>query len=165
MELQGSELQTVLLTLLGLTVFLLISHIWLWLRVGRMRKRYKAMMNGMQAGNVEELLITVQNHLNDLKGNDEEQRQQIEFVLARLQTMKSNMGFIRYNAFAHQGNDLSFSLAILDEGQNGVVLTGIQSRDDSYLYAKPVERGQSSYALSPEEKTAIGQVGSRKHSQ
>ncbi|WP_409343666.1 DUF4446 family protein [Paenibacillus sp. MBLB4367] len=164
MELQGSELQAVLLALVALTGILLISQIWLWFRVGRMKKRYAAMMNGTPVGDLEDILIIVQSQLNELKLRDDEQGKKMKEIVSRLNAMKGNMGFTRYNAFAQQGSDLSFSLALLDEEQNGVVLTGIHSREESYLYAKPVEKGQSSYSLSPEEKLVIDQVALRKHS-
>ena len=65
------------------------------------------------------------------------------------------IGIVRYNAFKDTGSDLSFSLAILDAHNNGVVLNGIYARDSSNIYAKPIENGQSKYILSNEEKEAI----------
>ena len=65
------------------------------------------------------------------------------------------MGIVRYNAFKDTGSDLSFTLALLDKYNNGVVLNGIYARDSSNIYAKPVENGESKYVLSNEEKEAI----------
>ena len=65
------------------------------------------------------------------------------------------VGVVRYNAFDDVGSDLSFALAILDDKNNGYVLNGIYARDNSNIYAKPVENGKSSYVLSEEEKEAI----------
>ena len=65
------------------------------------------------------------------------------------------VGIVRYNAFRDTGSNLSFSLALLDEHNNGVVLNGVYSREASNIYAKPVEKGKSSYALSDEEAEAI----------
>ena len=50
---------------------------------------------------------------------------------------------------------MSFSLALLDEYNTGVVLNGIYSREMSNIYAKPIKEGKSSYTLSEEEKEAI----------
>ena len=47
---------------------------------------------------------------------------------------------------------MSFSLAILSEQEEGIVLTGLHNRESSYVYAKPLKDGQSKYPLSPEEK-------------
>ena len=65
------------------------------------------------------------------------------------------VGVVRYNAYKDTGSDLSFSLALLDEKNNGVVMNGIYSREMSNIYAKPVEAGNSSYTLSEEEQQAI----------
>ena len=65
------------------------------------------------------------------------------------------VGIVRYSAFKDTGSDLSFALALLDENNNGVVLNGIYSREMSNIYAKPVEKGASSYTLSEEETQAI----------
>ena len=65
------------------------------------------------------------------------------------------VGIIRYNAYKDTGSDLSFTLALLDENNNGVVLNGINSRDMSYLYAKTIVYGKSTYTLSVEEQNAI----------
>ena len=53
------------------------------------------------------------------------------------------------------GSDLSFAVALLDEQNSGVVFNGIYSREMSNIYAKPVEKGNSSYTLSAEEAEAI----------
>ena len=50
---------------------------------------------------------------------------------------------------------MSFSLAILSEEEEGIVLTGLHNRESSYVYAKPLKDGQSKYPLSPEEKEAV----------
>ena len=65
------------------------------------------------------------------------------------------VGIVRYSAFQDTGSDLSFSLALLDEKNNGVVFNGIYSREMSNIYAKPVENGNSKYTLSNEEVEAI----------
>ena len=60
-----------------------------------------------------------------------------------------------YSAFKDTGSDLSFTLALLDENNDGVVLNGIYSREMSNIYAKPVKDGKSTYTISEEENQAI----------
>jgi hypothetical protein len=72
--------------------------------------------------------------------------------------MKSKVAISRYNAFDKQGSDLSFTVALMDEEANGVLLTGIHSREQTYVYAKPVEGGKSTYNLSPEEKDTLNRT-------
>ena len=65
------------------------------------------------------------------------------------------IGIVRYNPFEDMGGDLSFTLALLNARDEGVVLNGIYNRDYAYTYAKPVKALQSKYPLSEEEKDAI----------
>lgn len=64
----------------------------------------------------------------------------------------------RYNAFDDQGSDLSFSVAFLDEDQNGVVLSSIYGREESRTYAKPISQGASRYPLTGEETSVISEA-------
>ena len=65
------------------------------------------------------------------------------------------MGLVRYDAFEDVGGQQSFSLAMLDAQQNGVVLTGVYSRSDVRVYAKAIRQGQPSHPLSEEELQAV----------
>jgi hypothetical protein len=66
-----------------------------------------------------------------------------------------HMGLVRYDAFEDVGGRLSFSCALLDDQASGVVMTSINGRHDTRVYAKPILEGQSSYDLSVEEEEAI----------
>lgn len=66
-----------------------------------------------------------------------------------------HVGLVRFSPFHDTGGDQSFALALLDGQMTGVVVTGLHARNDSRLYAKPVERGGSSYSLTPEEREAM----------
>ena len=68
------------------------------------------------------------------------------------------VGLLRYDAFEDVGGRLSFSCALLDQHGNGVVLTSINGRQETRVYAKPVAEGRSGYNLSTEEEEAIRQA-------
>lgn len=74
----------------------------------------------------------------------------------------SRVGLVRYNPFEDTGADLSFSMAVLTDELNGVVLTSLWGRDEVRVYAKPVESGASRYALSQEEKQSIDLAKNRR---
>jgi hypothetical protein len=69
-----------------------------------------------------------------------------------------HVGLVRFSPFHDTGGDQSFTLAVLDGRRNGVIITGLHSRNDSRLYAKPIERGESSYSLTPEEREAMSRA-------
>ena len=66
-----------------------------------------------------------------------------------------HLAVVRYDAFGDMGGHLSWSVAILDDGGNGVVLTSIHGRSDARTYAKNVAGWSSDQQLSPEEQEAI----------
>jgi len=68
------------------------------------------------------------------------------------------VGIIRYNPFSNTGSDLSFSIALLDADNNGIVITSLYSRDGNRVYGKPIKNKTSQYSLSEEEKKAIAQA-------
>lgn len=67
-------------------------------------------------------------------------------------------GVIRYSAFENVGGDQSFSLALVDARGNGAMLSGLHTRDDTRVYAKPLTQWRSSYSLSAEEQQALGKA-------
>lgn len=156
-ELFGLNGNLVVLAILALIVVLFIFVIILSFKLSSLRKRYTLMMNGTSSDNMEQLLIEMQEAINGQKAESAMTSAQVDLIRQSLTKMKSKVAIHRYNAFNDGGSNLSFTIAILDDFQDGVVLTGIHSREQMYLYAKPIQNGQSTYTLSPEEKEAINQ--------
>ncbi|MGA2910318.1 MAG: DUF4446 family protein [Candidatus Microgenomates bacterium] len=65
------------------------------------------------------------------------------------------VGLVRFNPFKELGGDHSFSLAILDSLDSGVVITSLHTRDRTRVYMKDVKKGKSSFELSVDEKRAL----------
>jgi len=65
------------------------------------------------------------------------------------------LGILRYNPFKESGGDQSFSLALLEENDNGFVITSIYTNEGVRVFAKPIIKGESKYQLSEEEKEVI----------
>ena len=66
-----------------------------------------------------------------------------------------HLAVVRYDAFEEMGGRLSWSLALLDDRGDGVVLTSIRGRNEARTYAKSVTGWRSDQELSPEETEAI----------
>lgn len=81
---------------------------------------------------------------------------QLEELRADAATALRHVAVVRYDAFGDMGGHLSWSLALLDDAGDGVVLTSIHGRSDSRTYAKNIAGWTASSQLSPEESEAIG---------
>lgn len=91
-----------------------------------------------------------------LHATDKRQQLQIEAGVRRV-------ALLRYDAFEDVGGRLSFSCALLDERGTGIVLTSINGRQETRVYAKPVDSGESTYNLSLEEGEAIRKAMADEH--
>ncbi len=124
-------------------------------KIRRLRTKYNRFMNGLSDANIEEVLENCIYKTNSMI----DKNKQIEY---RLNEIESGMYYclqkfsvIRYNAFDNVGSDLSFSIALLNNNDDGIVISSLYSRESSSTYAKPVVGGKSKYALSAEEIKAI----------
>ncbi len=65
------------------------------------------------------------------------------------------IGLVRFNPFKEIGGDHSFSLALLDGKETGVVITGLHTRERTRVYMKAIKEGKGEHELSEEEKRAL----------
>ncbi len=73
-----------------------------------------------------------------------------------------HLAVVRYDAFGDMGGHLSWSLALLDDGGNGVVLSSIHGRSEARSYAKNVTGWSCDHQFSPEERDAVDRARGRK---
>lgn len=85
-------------------------------------------------------------------------RQEVAALRAETRSALRHLAVVRYDAFGDMGGHLSWSLALLDESGDGVVLTSIHGRSDARSYAKSVAAWRCDQQLSPEEEEAIEQA-------
>jgi hypothetical protein len=82
-------------------------------------------------------------------------RQEVSALRLEAADALRHLAVVRYDAFGDMGGHLSWSMALLDDHGDGVVITSIHGRSDARTYAKPVTGWSSDQQLSPEEEDAI----------
>ncbi len=140
----------------GLIIVLLLAFIILLGKVISLNKRYKKFM--LKLGEGKDLQEDLENYMYRVERVEKQNANilgQINSLDKDLEGCIQKVGILRYSAFQDTGSDLSFTLALLDEHDDGVVFNGIYSREMSNIYAKPIENGKSKYTLSEEEQEAI----------
>ena len=88
-------------------------------------------------------------------------RQEVAALRAEARGALRHLSVVRYDAFEDMGGHLSWSLALLDDSGDGVLLTSIHGRSDARTYAKSVAGWRSEQQLSPEEEEALGHARQR----
>lgn len=112
----------------------------------RMDETLRAILE-KQAGQIQRL----EKAARALHGTDKRQE-------ALIGSTVRHVGLLRYDAFEDVGGRLSFSCALLNDHGDGAVITSINGRQETRVYAKSVTQGTSSYNLSTEEQEAIRQA-------
>ncbi|WP_044565045.1 DUF4446 family protein [Anaerococcus provencensis] len=125
-------------------------------KLRRQKQRYDHLLRGTSEDvNLEELLLT----LNDQIESSNKQLRSVDqrSIEAKDTTMGaiSNMAVVHYNAFEGQTSELSFSLCLLDNFHNGIMLTNLYSNDGSNIYLKEITNGQTKVDLSKQEDEAL----------
>jgi hypothetical protein len=127
-------------------------------RAARANERIDDLVGDLEGGNTAHMLVE---YLDTVRRTSQDVRRvvaQHEEIMGMLPSMIRHIGLVRFSPFHDTGGDQSFTLALLDGSGDGVVLTGLHSRADSRLYAKPIEHGESAYVLTPEEREAMNRA-------
>ena len=150
MELSRSTLTLVALVAIGLSVVAVLYAIANAGRAGGAvggRVKLDETLRGILQGQAEQVQ-RLERAIRALHATGKKQQTQIEGSVRKV-------ALLRYDAFEDVGGRLSFSCALLDDHGSGVVLTSINGRQETRVYAKPVSQGTSSHNLSLEEEEAI----------
>lgn len=154
LEFMRTDLFLIILTVSILIIFIL--YIINLIKLSKIKKEYKKFMNKVGNGNnLEEILEKHIDKINKTISKNDEIEKYVEKIDADIKHCVQKVGLYRYNAYKDTGSDLSFTLALLDEKNDGVVLNGIYSREMSNIYAKPIQAGESTYKITEEENEAI----------
>jgi hypothetical protein len=133
---------------------------WAAVRVRRVREAQKTLIGGGRRDLVE-FAVSLQGRIDDLHRAVDEVAAGLARVDRRVDGTVTNTSIVRYDAYEDTGGHQSASLALLDAGRTGVVVTAIQGRDYARIYMKELERGRASVALSPEEQEAVDRAMGR----
>ncbi|MGG7059244.1 DUF4446 family protein [Clostridium tertium] len=152
----------ILIGLLVIIFLLFILVISLMRSTKKLEKRYTRLMRGAKSKNLEELITSKLDEIDKVMAKSQKAINECEVIKEEIKGCVNKVAIMRYKAFPDVGSDLSFSIAILDSYNDGVLITGIYSRHDSTTYAKPVDKGISRYELSEEESYVLNEAINKK---
>ncbi|MFN2467373.1 MAG: DUF4446 family protein [Gaiellaceae bacterium] len=126
----------------------------MWLQLGRVRAAQVVLLGGSKADLVD-FAVSLQGRIDDLHRAVDEVAAGLSRVDRRVDGTVTNTAIVRYDAYEGTGGHQSASVALLDAGRSGIVLSAIQGRDYARIYVKEVDHGRAPIALSPEEQQAV----------
>lgn len=125
-------------------------------------KKYEKNMDKLGEGkDFAQMLSAYVSQVDALNKRDDQIIELCNTLNMELSQCIKKVGLYKYDAFGNTRNELSFSLALLDRENNGIVINSIYGQDSSNIYSKPIIKGESQYKLSDEEREAINKAISR----
>lgn len=155
MGLSGIDLSFVFI---GMAAILLILLIWIIIQTIQMIKlksKYKKFMLGKNAKSLEKDIIGLYEDNKFIKLSTEKNERDIQKLYQKMERAYQKIGIVKYDAFNQMGGQLSFSLALLDEKDNGFVLNSVHSTEGCYSYTKEIKNGECEISLGDEERKAV----------
>jgi len=148
----------ILLAFTILILILFIFNIVCIVKIGNLKKRYKKFMRGKDAQSLEKEIVGLYEDNKFLKNMVDNNKRDIRDLNKRFTKAFQKIGLVKYDAYQQMGGLLSFSLALLDEDNNGLILNSVHSTEGCYTYTKEVRNGECKLELSNEEKVALDQA-------
>lgn len=151
----GIDSDYILLGLAGLIVVLLIIMLINVIQMHKLKKKYKMFMDGKNAKTLEESIMSRMDQIDGLISSNKKNESDIATIFKNMKNTFQKVGLVKYDAFHEMGGKLSFSLALLNETNDGFIINAMHSREGCYTYIKEIIDGNSIIALAEEEKEAL----------
>ena len=140
---------------IGISLVAVIFGVWAMVSAARVRRRYLNTFGDEHPENLEQLIAQLHERVDTAADLFRGFEGRVAALEVKSGESINRLGLVRFNPFMDTGSDLSFSLAVLNDHGDGIVLTSLWGRDEIRLYAKPVENHESRYVMSQEEKQAL----------
>ncbi len=120
-------------------------------------QKIKQLLGGTDSKSIQDGLIYIRKEIDDLKNFRQELEGYLKNVEVRLSRSVQSVETVRFNPFkgTGDGGNQSFSTALIDENGDGVVVSGLYSRDRISVFSKPVKKFASTFELTEEEQEVI----------
>ena len=154
-QMLGIESDYIIIGLVAVTLIMLIILIVNMAQISGLKKRYHAFMGGKDARSLEEAFIAKLEQMDNLIKVSNVNAQNIDVLSKKVKQTFQKVGLVKYDAFNEMGGKLSFSLALLNENDDGIILNAVHSREGCYTYMKDIVAGNAVVNLSDEEQSAL----------
>ncbi len=155
MGISGLDLTYLFIASYVLVLILIIITVVQTVKINKLSKRYKKFMAGKNAKSLEKDIEGIYEDNKFIKTSTEKNRKDIQSLYKKFENAFQKVGIVKYDAYNQMGGQLSFSLALLDENDNGFVLNSVHSTEGCYSYTKEVKNGMCEISLGDEEKMAL----------
>ena len=149
-NLLGIDSDFIIIGMLAVLIIFLILIIVIMTRLGKLKNKYEQFMRGKDGKSLEENLIFRLDQIDELIEANAANERNIDAIFRKIK-----FNFQKYSLVNEMGGKLSFSLAMLNEKNDGYIINAVHSREGCYTYVKEIIDGNSIIALAEEEEQAL----------
>ena len=154
-EYLGIDLEYIVWGLAGVVLFMFLLLLINMVKMSNLRKKYKKFMGDTDAKSLEEKIVDRLDQIDGLVESNENNKGKIEKIEKQMDVTFQKFGLVKYDAFNEMGGKLSFSLALLNDKNDGFIINAMHSREGCYTYIKEIIAGKSIIVLTAEETEAL----------
>lgn len=144
--------------LIGMTAVILLSFLLIviqMIKLSKLKKKYSIFMQGKDAKSLEQDIIGIYEDNKFMKISIDKNKNDIRELFKKHELSFQKFGIVKYDAFKQMGGQLSFSLVLLNENDDGFIINSVHSTEGCYSYSKEIKNGQCNISLGEEEKQAL----------
>ncbi len=141
--------------LLVIVIILVILIIIQMIKTKKLVKKYRIFMTGKNGKSLENEMILLFEDIKFLKNLGERNKKDIQNLYNNMELAYQKIGLVKYDAFKEMGGRLSFSLALLNDQNDGFIMNSVHGSDGCYSYTKSITKGECDIQLGDEERVAL----------
>lgn len=148
----------IMIALSVICVILAVLVITVLCKLKTLKRRIDSLSRGKDTESLEDIILNFFERVESLEEGEEMTRAALNAIKDNLKITYQKKGLVKYDAFREMSGALSYSLALLDKENNGVLISSMYSREGCYTYAKDIKNGECKINLSEEEAEALKQA-------
>ena len=154
----GINAEYLIIAILVLLLGLLFFNMVMLVKYNQLKERYRDFMRGSSGKSLEERILTRFKQIDTLNERIDDTIDRVKLLEDAKDTSFKKIAIHRYDAFAEMGGKLSYSLCLLNDDNDGFIMTSMHNREGCYTYVKEVIKGNTFVMLSEEERQVLDEA-------
>lgn len=161
-QMTGIDAAYILIGIIVVLLILLILTITALCKLKKLHRKIDRFMRGKDAESLEDTIASCIEKCETVDQVNQMLREDIIGLRKNQRMTYQKMGMVKYNAFREMSGNLSYTLALLDQKDNGFIINSVYGNEGGYSYIKEIVNGESEILLSEEERAALEKAKSGK---
>ncbi len=154
----GIDIEILVYIILIVMIILIVVCLVMIMKYNRLAAKYKKFMKGANGKSLEERILSRFREIDSNKNQISDIVSRVKLLEDAKDTSFKKIAVKRYDAFVEMGGKLSYSLCLLNDDNDGFIMTSMHNSENCYTYMKEVIKGNTFVILSDEEKEVLDEA-------